>query len=102
MAQGTGPGSGCELRREHGWRQARRPEWQEGPRPSWMPRRGGQRSAYSAYTVLAACAIFAGIFIAIYLLGKSVEKCQECAERRRRAKKVEQRKLRDEMAKKAS
>lgn len=67
-----------------------------------MPRRSGKRSAYSVYTVLAACAIFAGVFIAIFLLGKAVEKCQQCAERRRQAKQLEQRKLLDEAAKKAS
>jgi hypothetical protein len=37
---------------------------------------GKARSQYSIYTVLAACAIFAGVFVGIFLVGKAVEKCQ--------------------------
>ena len=60
------------------------------------------RSHYSISTVLAACAIFAGVFIAIFLVGKAVEKCQEACGRQQRRKRVGQRQLRDEMEKKAA
>ena len=66
-------------------------------------RRGSRRSHYSISTVLAACAIFAGVFIAIFLVGKAVEKCQEACGRQQRRKRVGQRQLmRDEMEKKAA
>ena len=47
-----------------------------------MPRRGGKRGDYSIKTVLAACGIFAAVFITIFLVGKAVEKCQECYAKR--------------------
>jgi hypothetical protein len=67
-----------------------------------MPQRGGRRSHYSIYTVLSACAIFAGVFILIFLVGKAAEKCQEGYERRQRRQRKAARLLADAETKKSA